>query len=100
MIPPPFNFISARVRGDVPAFWRYWTLVHRILAVNILPILIVALGILWLDAYRTQLRVERVDRLAIDAEAAARASATGCPSVPPAPCRPPPARVVASGGSP
>ncbi|MCJ8190052.1 sensor histidine kinase [Sphingomicrobium aestuariivivum] len=75
MIPPPFNFISARVRGDVPAFWRYWTLVHRILAVNILPILIVALGILWLDAYRTQLRNERVDRLAVDAMAAARASA-------------------------
>ncbi|MCJ7422200.1 sensor histidine kinase [Sphingomicrobium astaxanthinifaciens] len=75
MIAPPFTGSSRRARGDVPAFWRYWTLVHRILAVNILPILIVALGILWLDAYRTQLREERVDSLAKDAAAAALASA-------------------------
>ncbi|WP_265563116.1 sensor histidine kinase [Sphingomicrobium arenosum] len=75
MIPPHLKYMSARMRGDVPAFWRYWTLVHRILAVNILPILFVALGILWLDAYRNQLRDERVDRLASDAAAAAMASA-------------------------
>ena len=59
---------------EAPAFWKYWTLVHRILAVNILPILILALGIVWLDAYRNQLRDERVDRLAKDAMAAAEAA--------------------------
>ncbi|WP_343347057.1 HAMP domain-containing sensor histidine kinase [Sphingomicrobium sp. XHP0239] len=58
---------------EAPAFWKYWTLVHRILAVNILPVLIFALGIVWLDTYRNQLRDERVDRLAKDAMAAAQA---------------------------
>ncbi|MCM8556983.1 sensor histidine kinase [Sphingomicrobium sediminis] len=57
-----------------PAFWRFWMLVHRILAVNILPILLFTVGVIWLDAYRNQLRDERVARLADNAIAAAEAS--------------------------
>ncbi|MEN3971301.1 HAMP domain-containing sensor histidine kinase [Sphingomicrobium sp. XHP0235] len=71
--PPSAGFEAPVREREAPAFWKYWTLVHRILAVNILPILIFALGIIWLDTYRNQLRDERVDRLSKDAMAAAQA---------------------------
>lgn len=53
---------------------RRWTLVHRILAVNLLVVLIFALGILWLDAYRNQLREERITMMGSATRAAAAAA--------------------------
>ncbi|MBB3763833.1 sensor histidine kinase [Sphingomicrobium lutaoense] len=58
---------------------RRWTLVHRILAVNLLVVLIFALGILWLDVYRNQLREERIALM----EGATRAAAAAAERVRP-----------------
>ena len=50
--------------SDLALSWSgRWTLTHRILAVNILTLVIVALSILYLDAYRNQLQDERQARL-------------------------------------
>ena len=46
--------------SDLALSWSgRWTLTHRILAVNILTLVIVALSIIYLDAYRNQLQAER-----------------------------------------
>ena len=46
--------------SDLALSWSgRWTLTHRILAVNILTLAIVALSIIYLDAYRHQLETER-----------------------------------------
>ena len=50
--------------SDLALSWSgRWTLTHRILAVNILTLAIVALSILYLDAYRNQLQDEREARI-------------------------------------
>ena len=50
--------------SDLALSWSgRWTLTHRILAVNILTLAIVALSIFYLDAYRNQLQDERQARL-------------------------------------
>ena len=50
--------------SDLALSWSgRWTLTHRILAVNILTLVIVALSILYLDAYRNQLQEEREARI-------------------------------------
>ncbi|MEO7815363.1 MAG: HAMP domain-containing sensor histidine kinase [Sphingomicrobium sp.] len=50
--------------SDLALNWSgRWTLTHRILAVNILTLAIVALSILYLDAYRNQLQEERQARV-------------------------------------
>ena len=50
--------------SDLALSWSgRWTLTHRILAVNILTLVIVALSVIYLDAYRNQLQEERQDRI-------------------------------------
>lgn len=50
--------------SDLALSWSgRWTLTYRILAVNILTLVIVALSILYLDAYRNQLQEEREARI-------------------------------------
>ncbi|WP_260484171.1 sensor histidine kinase [Sphingomicrobium flavum] len=53
---------------------RRWTLMHRILAVNVLLVLMFALAVLWLNAYRNQLREDRMEQVAQLVTAAAAAS--------------------------
>lgn len=53
---------------------RRFTLVHRILALNLFTLLTLALTVIWLDTYRNQLRDERVGQLANKAQSAAEAS--------------------------
>ena len=46
---------------DLALSWSgRWTLTHRILAVNILTLALLALSILYLDAFRNQLSKERI----------------------------------------
>ena len=50
--------------SDLALSWSgRWTLTHRILAVNILTLVIVALSVVYLDAYRNQLQEEREARV-------------------------------------
>jgi len=58
-----------------PLWVGQWTLAHRILAVNLLTILLLALGVLYLDAFRNQLAGERLQQ--IEREAAMTAAALG-----------------------
>jgi two-component system sensor histidine kinase ChvG len=50
-----------------------WTLAHRILAVNVLTLVLVLLAIFYLDSYRNRLEKERVHK--VEAEAAMAATA-------------------------
>ena len=60
--------------SDLALSWSgRWTLTHRILAVNILTLAIVALSILYLDAYRNQLQDEREARILGEARITAQA---------------------------
>ncbi len=60
--------------SDLALSWSgRWTLTHRILAVNILTLTIVALSIIYLDAYRNQLQKEREARIVAEARIAALA---------------------------
>src|SRR3954452_12277901 len=45
-----------------------WTLTWRILAVNILTVLILALGVIYLDAFRHKLSKERIHRTEREAQ--------------------------------
>jgi two-component system sensor histidine kinase ChvG len=56
-----------------------WTLTWRILAVNIFAVLILALGVIYLDAFRNKLSKERVDRF----EREAMMSAIAARALPP-----------------
>ena len=58
-----------------PLWVGQWTLAHRILAVNLLTILLLALGVIYLDAFRNQLTEERMRQ--IRREAAMSAAALG-----------------------
>jgi two-component system sensor histidine kinase ChvG len=50
--------------ADLALAWSgRWTLTYRILAVNVLTLAVFALSVLYLDAYREQLRAERIHRL-------------------------------------
>ncbi|HMI41559.1 MAG TPA: sensor N-terminal transmembrane domain-containing protein, partial [Sphingomicrobium sp.] len=55
--------------ADLALTWSgRWTLTHRILAVNVLTLALIALSLLYLDAFRNQLGAERarlVDREAL-----------------------------------
>jgi two-component system sensor histidine kinase ChvG len=56
-------------RRHPPRPWTgRWTLTWRILAVNILTVLILALGIIYLDAFRNKLSKERIHRTEREAE--------------------------------
>jgi len=48
-----------------------WTLAHRILAVNLLTIVLLAFGVLYLDAFRNQLSEERLNLIRREADIAA-----------------------------
>ena len=66
---------------DLALTWSgRWTLAHRILAVNVLTLALVALSIVYLDSYRNRLEKERVHKVAAEASMAAIA----VKSVPPA----------------
>ncbi|HWI76316.1 MAG TPA: stimulus-sensing domain-containing protein [Sphingomicrobium sp.] len=57
-----------RRRRDARPWTARWTLTWRILAVNILTILILALGVIYLDAFRSKLSKERVHRTEREAQ--------------------------------
>ena len=71
---------SKRRRPRAPRPWTArWTLTWRILAVNVFAVLILALGVIYLDAFRNKLSAERTDRFEREAEI----SAIAARSVPP-----------------
>src|SRR5215217_5710070 len=54
--------------ADLRLSWSgRWTLGYRILAVNILTLVLLALGVLYLDAYRNRLSKERTRQTRIEA---------------------------------
>ncbi len=69
------DIVSERSDEDdlVLAWSGRWTLAHRILAVNVLTLAIFALSVLYLDAYRERLQIERVAQLSGDTSLTARA---------------------------
>jgi two-component system, OmpR family, sensor histidine kinase ChvG len=67
--------VSARNdESDLVLTWSgRWTLSYRILAVNILTIVLIALAVVYLDAYRNRLEKERLRQAAQEASLAATA---------------------------
>ncbi len=60
---------TSKRRRRVPRPWNAgWTLTWRILAVNIFAVLILAFGVIYLDAFRNKLSEERVRRTEREAE--------------------------------
>jgi two-component system sensor histidine kinase ChvG len=60
--------------ADLVLTWSgRWTLAHRILAVNVLTLVLVGLAIIYLDSYRNRLEKERVHKVAAEAGMAATA---------------------------
>jgi two-component system sensor histidine kinase ChvG len=60
--------------------WQgHWTIAHRILALNLLILVIVAASVLYLDSFRNQLQDERLDRLDRETEVAAVALSSVSP---------------------
>ena len=72
--------MSGRRRHPARPWTARWTLTWRILAVNILTVLILALGVIYLDAFRNKLGKERLHRT----EREAQISAIIAHSLPPA----------------
>ena len=50
-----------------------WTIAHRILALNLLILVVFAVSVLYLDAFRNQLQDERIGQLEREAEVMASA---------------------------
>jgi two-component system sensor histidine kinase ChvG len=60
--------------SDLALTWSgRWTLSYRILAVNVLTIALIALAVVYLDAYRNRLEKERLRQVAEEASLAATA---------------------------
>jgi two-component system, OmpR family, sensor histidine kinase ChvG len=60
--------------ADLALTWSgRWTLAHRILAVNVLTLVLVLLAIFYLDSYRNRLEKERVHKVEAEATMAATA---------------------------
>ena len=60
--------------ADLALRWSgRWSLTRRILAINVLALVVIGLSILFLDSFRKQLRDERVAQAAMQAELAAAA---------------------------
>ncbi|HYC94312.1 MAG TPA: stimulus-sensing domain-containing protein, partial [Sphingomicrobium sp.] len=58
--------------ADLVLTWSgRWTLAHRILAVNVLTLVLVLLAILYLDSYRNRLEKERIHKVEAEASMAA-----------------------------
>lgn len=63
--------------ADLALTWSgRWTLAHRILAVNVLTLVLVLLAIFYLDSYRNRLEKERVHKVESEAGMAATALAS------------------------
>jgi len=58
-----------------------WTLAHRILALNLITLLLVALSTLYLDVFRNRLSKERVRQTRIEATATALAMGRQVPRI-------------------
>src|SRR3712207_4286020 len=59
---------------DLALSWSgRWTLAHRILAVNVLTLLLLAASVLYLDAFRNQLSSERIRQASREVAIAAQA---------------------------
>jgi two-component system sensor histidine kinase ChvG len=63
--------MTARRRHPARPWTGRWTLTWRILAVNILTVLILALGVIYLDAFRNKLSKERLHRTEREAQISA-----------------------------
>src|SRR5438552_10384376 len=61
-------------------WFGHWTLAHRILAVNLLTIVLLACGVLYLDAFRNQLSEERSNLIHREAQMIASVYATTPPA--------------------
>ena len=61
-------------------WFGHWTLAHRILAVNLLTIVLLACGVLYLDAFRNQLSEERLNLIRREANISANALAAAPPA--------------------
>ena len=67
--------------GDLVLTWSgRWTLAHRILAVNVLTLVLVGLAIVYLDSYRNRLEKERVHKVEAEAGLAAAALSSVAPA--------------------
>ncbi len=67
------NSTSSEDEADLRLSWSgRWTLGYRILAVNILTLVLLALGVLYLDAYRNRLSKERTRQARIEASTTAQ----------------------------
>ena len=63
--------------SDLALSWSgRWTLAHRILAVNILTLVLLALAVLYLDSYRNRLSRERIRQTRVEAMTTAQALAS------------------------
>jgi two-component system sensor histidine kinase ChvG len=68
------NSTISEDEADLALSWSgRWTLVHRILAVNVLTLVLLALSVLYLDAYRNRLSKERTRQTRIEATTTAQA---------------------------
>jgi two-component system sensor histidine kinase ChvG len=68
------NSTTSNEEADLRLGWSgRWTLGHRILAVNILTLVLLALSVLYLDAYRNRLSKERTRQARIEALTTAQA---------------------------
>src|SRR5262245_7611709 len=66
--------ISEMDDPDLTLKWSgRWTLAHRILAVNVLTVVLLALSVLYLDQYRNRLSKERSRQTRIEASTTAQA---------------------------
>ena len=67
--------------GDLDLSWSgRWTLTHRILAMNVLTLVILALSLLYLDSFRNRLSKERIRQTRSEATVAAEALAAVPPT--------------------
>src|SRR5438105_1707720 len=65
---------TSNEEADLRLKWSgRWTLAHRILALNLITVLLVALSTLYLDVFRNRLSKERVRQTRIEATATAQA---------------------------
>jgi two-component system sensor histidine kinase ChvG len=70
------NSTTSEDEADLALSWSgRWTLGHRILAVNVLTVVLLALSVLYLDAYRNRLSKERSRQTRIEATTTAQALA-------------------------
>ena len=68
------NSTTSEDEADLALSWSgRWTLAHRILAVNVLTVVLLALSVLYLDQYRNRLSRERSRQTRIEATTTAQA---------------------------